>query len=83
MKMKTLKPKVIEQPTPFTPNFTKAMVPWPGSGAGGKTFPQFHGQQAEEDEGELADDEEHQPFERRVGETVAVQADAEHVDAEP
>ena len=26
MKMKTHKPKVIEQPAPFTPNFTKAMV---------------------------------------------------------
>jgi uncharacterized protein (DUF486 family) len=55
----------------------------PGSGARGKTFPHFHRQQAEEDEGKLADDEEHQPAERRVGEAVAVQADAEHVDAEP
>ena len=43
----------------------------------------FQRQQAEEDDGQLAADEEHQPFERRVHESVAVQADAEHVHAEP
>ena len=53
------------------------------TGAGLETSPQFLGHQAEEDDGDLADDEEDQPFERRVRETVAVQADAEHVHAEP
>ena len=65
------------------PTFMKTIASWPESGAGGKTFPHFQRKRAEEDEAELAADKEHQPFERRVGEAVAVQADAEHVHAEP
>ena len=50
---------------------------------GDETLPQVQRQQAEEDEEYLAGVEQHQPFERRVHEAVAVQADAEHVHAEP
>ena len=53
------------------------------TGAGLETAPEFRGQQAEEDDGDLAANEEDQPFERRVREPVAVQADAKHVHAEP
>ena len=40
-------------------------------------------QQADTDEDQLAGDEEHQPLEGGVHETVAVKSNAQHVDAEP
>src|SRR5947207_1250440 len=48
-----------------------------------ETSPAGQGKRAERDEQDLARVEQHQPFESRVHEPVAVQADAEHVDAEP
>ena len=44
-----------------------------------KTFPPIGRQQSQPDEKELAHHEQHEPFERRVGEAVAVQPDAEHI----
>ena len=54
-----------------------------GNDAGLEAAPQFLGQQAEKDDEHLAADEEDQPFERGIREAIAVQADAQHIHAEP
>src|SRR5437762_826052 len=48
-----------------------------------KTGPKMQRQQAQPDDQKLAPDKRHQPFEGRIHKAVGVQADAEHVHAEP
>src|SRR5688572_11307174 len=48
-----------------------------------RTAPFRYGQAGDQDDGELTGDESHQPPECRIHESVAVQADAEHVYPEP
>src|ERR1017187_8573123 len=54
-----------------------------GRGARPETLPDCQWQATKKDNHDLAGIEKHQPFESRVHEAIAVQADAEHVDAEP
>ena len=50
---------------------------------GAEAAPQLERQKAESDDEDLAADEDHQPLERGVHEAVGVEANAEHVHAEP
>ena len=53
------------------------------SGSFSKASPQLQRQEAERDDGHLAADEKHEPLEGGIHEAIRVEADAEHVDAEP
>src|SRR5664280_3358582 len=48
-----------------------------------KAFPEAEGKQTEKDDGELAADKKHEPVESGFHEAIGMQADAEHVHAEP